>query len=58
MQVTAQDFHKGTLTNFLLQSEHARGWLAKEWQRLLDEGYVEIAPGVLRHPETGTEVEG
>ena len=44
------------LSNYLVQAKQAEEWLRAQWARLLAEGYIEVAPGVLRHPETGAEV--
>lgn len=53
----AAKFFKGSLNNYLIQANDAEDWLKRQWQQHLDEGYVEVAPGILRHPKTGTVVE-
>jgi hypothetical protein len=51
---TERRYYAGSMTNFLTQMRSAQTQMAEMWQRLLDEGYVEVAPGILR--KGGTEV--
>lgn len=51
----AREYHGG-FANFMVQMRQASEAHARSWQRLLDEGYVEVVPGHLRHPDTGVEV--
>lgn len=43
--------------NYLIQMRAAEVMMRMHWQRLLDEGYIETAPGVLQHPVTKVMVE-
>lgn len=36
----------GTLSQYLIQSAKAQKWAQEQVQKLLDEGYEEIAPGI------------
>lgn len=59
-QRAAKEFraaHTGAFHNFMIQQRQAMEAAALSWQRLLDEGYIEVMPGVLRHPLDGTVVE-
>jgi hypothetical protein len=44
------------MSNFLMQAAQAREQGCRAWQALLDQGYVEFAPGMLRSPDGKTEV--
>lgn len=48
--------YKGSFAQFMIQMRSAQETALMDWNRLLAEGYVEVSPGFLRHPETGTEV--
>lgn len=49
--------YRTSFDSFMTQMRSASEASARAWQRFLDEGYVEVAPGILRHPDTGTTVE-
>lgn len=49
--------YHGSFANFMVQMEGASRMAALHWQGLLDEGYVEVIPGMMvRSPDGKTEV--
>jgi hypothetical protein len=43
--------YRGSFNNFMMQHKHAMELHFLSWQRLLAEGWVEVAPGMLQHPD-------
>ncbi len=43
--------YHGSFHNFMIQQQHAMELHRRYWQKLLDEGWIEVAPGMLRHPD-------
>lgn len=56
METERQRSYRGAHSNFMLQMRGAEETAREQWRRWLAEGFVEVAPGLLRHPETGAEV--
>lgn len=50
-----QSRRNGAFGAFMIQSQNAHAMALASWRRLIADGYVEIAPGILRHPETKAE---
>ncbi len=51
-----QSRRNGAFGAFMIQSQQAHASALADWRRLVAAGWVEVAPGILRDPSTGTEV--
>lgn len=47
--------YRGSFNNFMIQMRQAQEVSYRHWQKLLAEGWVEVAPGMLRHPDKPNE---
>lgn len=47
--------YRGSFNNFMIQMRNAQIMAYNNWQKLLAEGWVEVAPGMLRHPDKPNE---
>ncbi len=56
MQTTkVKQVYTGKLTNFLIQMQQAQLSALRDWNQLLENGWQEVAPGMLRHPDKPDE---
>lgn len=47
--------YRGSFNNFMIQAKQAQEAAYREWQKLLAQGWVEVSPGRLRHPDRPDE---